>query len=177
MTAPNPFTPPPVAPSTPIEPETPEAPGPDLTKVLLTVPQLRAVVLEEAGLDADDLALLDITGTFDLSGVRFTVDQVFPGTADLSVFAIFYGDQHDLVADHVPGDVRVYVRPSVATDPTARDWLRYTFNRTNPSMRAERLTQQTFVSEVSGEWYDKAVLADIIDDDDEPGGDGVAATP
>lgn len=170
MTIPSPFTPP-QAPSIPTpnpEPEAPETPAIDLTKVLLTIPQLREVVLEEAGLDGDDLALLDVTGTFDLSGVRFVVDQPFPGTTGLYVFAIFYGDQHDLVADHVPGDVRVYVLPNTASSPTARDWLRYTFNRSNPSMRAERLTQQTFVSEVSGEWYDKAVLADIIDDDETP---------
>jgi hypothetical protein len=147
----------------------PEAPaGPDPSKIILTVPQLRTAVLEEAGLDEEDMAQLDTTATFEVAGVRFQTDAPFPGSDTLQVFSMFYGDQHDLTADHVPGDVRIYVTPAVATNPLARDWLRYTFNRTHPSMRAERLTQAAFVAEIGAEWYDKAELAGLVGDDDEP---------
>lgn len=153
-------------------PATPTGPDPETT--ILTVDQLRTAVVAESGLEQDDLDSLKVATIFRFGDTTFQVGEMFPGTEQLPaesklyVFAIFSGDTIDVIDDHVTGDQRVYVIPVAPSNPKSKDWRLFTFSRTSPAMRVERMTQATFISEVGGEWYE---LYEAMNPDD-GGGDG-----
>ena len=136
--------------------QTPEPPDPE--SVILTIQQLRSAVVSASGLEQDDLDSLKVDAFFLHGETQIRLNELFPGTesapkeAQLYVFQMFHGDQIDATGDHLPGDQRVYVLPVTASDPKAKEWRMFTFNRANPTMRIERMTQATFVEEVGGEW-------------------------
>lgn len=156
----------------------------------LNLAQLRQAVLEQTGLDQDDLDSLKKLDSAELHGIPFAVGAIFPGTnvtqddkgnvvpappeKQQYIFAMFVGDIDDPDGRYVEGDVRVYTLPMVVTSPKALEWRTFTLNRTITSHFCEKMNQEAFVAEVASEYVEAFDAANPSDPDEE---DLQTATP
>lgn len=109
---------------------------------------------------------------FNFGDKAWEVGQPIPGNEELTIFAAFNTDFLSKDTDglsYVAGDCRFYVIPTDGKlpDPLAEIFLCYTVNRSSPTLVAEKMSLETFIREVGTEWFNLAVVQNIIEEEDE----------
>lgn len=145
----------------------------DISEKVLNKEELFEQIREDLGLELAEFAMIPQVEHFDYSGARWKMNDIVPGRTDLLVFTIHFGAQGDQLEDHVPADVRVFVRPKSAGNAKDREWGMYTFNRSS-SLGASfmKMPQATWVDMVANEFQELGESLGIIDDEGEDGDEG-----
>lgn len=142
-----------------------EVPQPQPDKIL-TYPQLVEKIRLEADLSEDEMNELRRVGRmpgWDVEGAC----PIFPQTH--VVHAMFVGENGDRVGDHLPGDVRAYVRPKqlVGPDGELSPFFRFTMNRgAGTATRTDALPPAAWIEDVAFE-FNASIVEDEDEDDEE----------
>jgi hypothetical protein len=172
----NASAPPTVAPAASVAPVAPTEPKEktysDLEQAIFTAirEELDLDDLSDADIDSD-LRVMDklIIPRADNPGENlfvFEIGSPYPGLAGSKIVALFLQDVGD---SPMPGEVRIYVEPSLPL-AGAKDHICYALNRVTLGMAREVMTRAKFASAIGAEYAASLDLDDDDEDDEEEEG-------
>jgi hypothetical protein len=135
---------------------------------LVTYEQLAMAILQEAGLDPDEMEALRRTVKMPGGWEVGKPAPAFPQTHVID--AMFSGEGPNANSDHVPGDIRVYARPLNFTDTEGEPspFFLFVFNRTSQASRTDAMNLQSFIEQVGAEYAALVVEEEDDEEEDEP---------
>jgi hypothetical protein len=129
--------------------------------------KVHALLKEDYGMEDTEISRLEQFGQFQLADATWTVGGAVPGNDALLIFAMFRGDDNERIADHMQGDVRVYIVPRTIIQPGAREYRRVTLSQIMAKSIVDRMTFDSFVEAVAFEELTNAYQSGILAEDDE----------
>ena len=141
--------------------EAPQPPQPTEIRVV-TAAQLLEKVREESGLTQQEMEQLRRVGRLPGWEVEGQCPS-FPQTH--VIYAMFAGADGDRLEDHLPGDVRVYVRPKnfIGADGEPAPFFRFVLNRgQSTAARTDAMPIKAWIEDVAFEF-----AASVVDDEEE----------
>jgi hypothetical protein len=146
------------------------------TPQVVTSEQLASAILQEAGLEPDEMD--NLRRAVRLPG-GWEVGHPFPPFPQTHVIdSMFVGAEGaPIEGDHVPGDVRVYARPTSFTMPDGEPspFFRATISSSGRT-RLDSFSLQSFIEDVAGE-YSAMVVEEDEDSPEETCGSCTAELP
>ena len=128
----------------------------------MTPNELIAKCIEESMLSSEQVADLPTNTRYGQADSVWVVKEQAPGVPGMLVFAIFEGNQRDMLDVHLRGDVRIFCIPTTVGIP----YCRVTLSRSAPTLlRTDFKDSDAFAREVAGEWDALALAIGMIEDD------------
>jgi hypothetical protein len=99
--------------------------------------------------------------------VTWRIGEPAKGNDSFMVLCMYQGSSNEQVADHMQGDVRIYLLPRTIVAPGAREYRRYTLNMLMNKTLTHRLTIDQFVEAVAYEELTVATDTGIVEAEEE----------
>lgn len=130
----------------------------------MTPQELIAKCIDQSLLTEEQVAELPTITRFGQGEDIWAVKAQAPGVPGLTVFAIFEGNQRDVLDVHLRGDVRIFCMPTAAGNP----YCRVALSRMAPTLvRTDFKDAGAFAEEVGEEWDALGLALGIVEDDND----------